>query len=485
MTYKLVLTDGTKAALVDNLPEEAWTIHGATDREGTDIHKLYANVAFLYRCVEMRANAIASLPWYILRKNTEVWSHKSEDVPDELLFAEHLPDLLWQSEASLSLGAQAFWLKEMNRVKLRELRWLTPWSMTPIWTEADGLTKFERQLERKKMDFAPDRIVYLRLPGQHETLPRVAPAEAAMAASGVLYNADTFSRLFFERGAIKATLLTVEGTPLPEERERLKNWWKRVLGGIGRALNVEVVSAGVKPVIIGDGISELGNSELAKEKREDIGTAMGVPNSLLVSSAANYATAQVDYKAFYDLTVVPESVVIQRQVNRQLFNDLGYRFEFRPQELDVYQTDENERSESFERYVNAGIKRSVAAQMLGLELPSGLDYEDLDPEPQPQPQEQPQPQAVTMTVTDTLPPEVQQASPSKSVAPDDDEPDMRRDVEVQVFRRWYKKRKHPDVAKFGSDILTDADKAAIAAEIDAEDAAGTDAFFRVEWQSYP
>ena len=48
-----------------------------------------------------------------------------------------------------------------------------------------------------------------------------------------------------------------------------------------------------------------------------------------------------------------------------------------------------------------------------------------------------------------------------------------------------RKRSNPDPAQFSSEILTDAEKSAIIAEV-TEDAAGTDAPFPVmEWAAYP
>jgi SPP1 gp7 family putative phage head morphogenesis protein len=54
--------------------------------------------------------------------------------------------------------------------------------------------------------------------------------------------------------------------------------------------------------------------------------------------------------------------------------------------LDVFQADEHERATSFKLYADAGLPKSLVAEMLGLELPDGWTYEDLDPdEPEPQP----------------------------------------------------------------------------------------------------
>jgi SPP1 gp7 family putative phage head morphogenesis protein len=137
--------------------------------------------------------------------------------------------------------------------------------------------------------------------------------------------------------------------------------------------------------------------------------------------------------------VLPAGKLIQRALNAQLFGPIGYRFEFRPEQLPVYQADENERATSFAAYVGAGVKPSIAAQILGIDLPEGIDYEDLDPEPQPM-----QLQPVGMDATSQ-----------------DDADAQEREAEAARFKRWAAKRKEPDVTAFKSDILSDTDKEAL------------------------
>jgi len=117
-------------------------------------------------------------------------------------------------------------------------------------------------------------------------------------------------------------------------------------------------------------------------------------------------------------------------------------------------------------------------KMLGIDLPEGIEPEDLDdPEPPAQPEVQPQAQPVAVV-----------AQAAQPVAPDEDAPsvesspaDNAKAVEVAVFKRWWKKRKSADPSQFNSAILTDAEKVALVEEM-VEDAVGSDAFFR---QSYP
>jgi hypothetical protein len=185
-----------------------------------------------------------------------------------------------------------------------------------------------------------------------------------------------FATMFFERGAIKVTLLTTKGMVVEAERNRLKLWWDRIRGN---AWATEIVNAdAVEAVPVGEGLESLDNKEFTKEQREDISTALGVPHSMLFSNAANYATSQQDKLNFYEDTIIPECSLIAGIMNEQLLEPLGYRLAFDPQELAIFQEDEEQRSSAFYNYVASGIRPSIAGEVLGIELPDGVDYAALD-----------------------------------------------------------------------------------------------------------
>ena len=478
------LIDGVKSIPLNQLPEEAWTRRGGGS-DTSDIAKHYAAVAFLYRCVEIRANAVMGLPWRITRGESEVWSSENvKDVPPQLSAVRLLPLLLWQTEMSMCLRNQAFWFKERNRARVLDVRWMKASSVTPIWDEIDGLVGYERRLANGiPIRYELDDIVWTWLRGEEETEPRPSPAQAALTAAGVLFNVDAFEKQFFERGAIKATLLTVPGTTQPAERERLEQWWNRFFGGISKAFTQKVINAdAVVPVVVGEGIQELSNTALTAEKREDIATAMGVQHSLVLSNAANYATSQQDELNFYNQTIVPDAQQIEWQINEQLFDGMGYRFNFAPDELSIFQEDEEQRSASLLNLVQAGIPLPIAAEILGINLPDGVEYADLmPPEPEPVPQ---QLQPVTVQEEREPEPVIEGTQQAQKAAADDD----RKTVELATFRRWLKKSpaRAERLDGFKSDILTEGEKAAIAAELTWEDADGDDAPFPVpDWTDYP
>lgn len=382
---KSYLFDGAKAMAIDELPPEAWTFYSSgQDKKPLQLLKKYWRaVPWLFRAVQIRAQALSSLPFAIVgRGDNDI--DTSADYSNAVGFFPDPVGLLYLVEAALCLLGRAYLFREKNRVRTLDLRYLLPTSITPEIDEKRGLVGFSRQLKSGAKLLKVDDLVYFWQPDPFVELgpPTSSPGQAALQAAGVLFSIDSFAGLFFGRGAIKATLLTVEGSPHESEKKKLKAWWNRFISGVKNAFTAEVISAGVKPVIVGEGMGELSDTELTKEKREDIATAIGIPQTMLWSTAAaglgGGSVVTSDNLSFYRDTVVPESEFVAGVLNKQLFGPLGYQLEFRPQTLDVFQADESERATAYSSYVMAGMAQSVAAQILGIELPAGMEYAELD-----------------------------------------------------------------------------------------------------------
>jgi len=191
---------------------------------------------------------------------------------------------------------------------------------------------------------------------------------------------------------VRSTLITVPTVTPEPERRRLQAWWDEFISGVRNAFRGRVFSADVKPVTIGDGMEALGQSALDTATRDEILAAMGVPASLVYANAANYATAQQDAKNLLLYAAIPDAQRIAEALNATVFERRGLHFEFRPEALDAMQAEEQDRSGALLNYVNAGIRPSIAAQILGIELPAGMDYGALDPEPEPVPEPEPTPE---------------------------------------------------------------------------------------------
>lgn len=384
MVDELKYFDGHKAVDISTITADQWhDLFGVKTVGGGHLAseaETWATVGWVNRCVAIRANSVAHMPWSITKGDTEI--ARDDERNEALPWLDRMGDVLFLTESALSITSNAYVFKQANRRgDILSMQWLTPTTMSPRWSDDQPeVVGFDRQLGNGKvLRLETDDVIYTRALNPMDELGIApSPVAAAMADAGVLFNLNVFAEQFFARGAIKAMLLTVEGSPSQADMDKLEAWWKRWFRGIRSAWETAAVRANVKPIVIGEGIEALANRGLTDEKREAISTAMGVPHSIVMSNAANFATAQADRLNLYDFTILPECRVIADALNRQLFDPLGLRFDFRPEALPVYQSDEKEASETIKNLAAAGIRPSHAMVMLGRSLPDGISEAEFD-----------------------------------------------------------------------------------------------------------
>lgn len=342
----------------------------ATEWEGQHLSSLqaYHLVPYVYRAVDMRAKTLSAIPWSLKKRE-----HGESVIRDPAFsgLVQGIRSRLALTETSLCLYGASYWLKETNPIgKNLSPRWVVPTSIHPRFDPREGLVGFERNTAKGTQRFSIDQVVYFWNPNlTTEAGPGIAPVQVAIGAAQVLYSLDCFADGFFRRGAIKATLLTVEGNPPKAEMERLESWWRRMVSGVRNAYQNVAIRSTVRPVTIGDGLADVQNRELTTQQREHICAALGVPHSLLSSNAATYATAINDKLTFLNQTILPEAAIIEDVLNEQLFGPLGLVFAFEPDKLEELQQHEVEKTRSLVPLVEAGIMSvEEAREWLGLEV---------------------------------------------------------------------------------------------------------------------
>lgn len=364
------ITDGMKAIPLSALRPEAWT---PIDDEEVGGHSLTTRrsktcVPVLYRAIDIRAKAVAGMPFRLERNGQNV---TGDEAMKPLI--RQLRTLLYRTEASLCCYNAAYWEIGANQFGFN----LTPfWLATPTirpdidWTE--GLRGFWRT-GRTIGYLKPQQVCYFWGSSTDvEIGPDVlmAPVAVTLAAAGLLHYLDRFATGFFQRGGTKITLLTVEGNPKPSEIEKLDAWWKRMVSGVKSAFGSIVIRAGVKPQVIGSNINETSAPALTKLAREDVAIGMGVPLSLLFSNALAGGTADAERLNFYDFTVVPECEhVIEGPLNEHYLSRLDLRLIWTPEKLEVYQKSELAKADALMKLAGGQPLITVEEGRERLELP--------------------------------------------------------------------------------------------------------------------
>lgn len=328
---------------------------GTTGKEGKQADVLAGRVAALARCVEMRSQAIAGMPRQIVDRETgnvlatanfpspQVDEDGRPITEDDLGFAVDFDDLWWRAEMAQCLLAESYFSQVKNRVKLIELRWLDPRTIEPTYSTGQGVTGFKRTVGGRIRPLAVEDVVWFHRPGLKELGPGKAPGQVAARAAGIADYMDQFIETFFERGAMPTTVVFSETRPEENERNRIKRYLENILTGIGNAFGVEVLNSALRFETLTPPLKDMLLPDIKDGGARDIAIAMGVPASLIFEGASNFATAQVDDLNFYTKTVVPEARFLQRQINKHLFNKMGMVFQFRPDQLEIFQQQESKK----------------------------------------------------------------------------------------------------------------------------------------------
>lgn len=364
------------------LPPEAWTsITG-----GGGALDLWRRVPFMRRAIDVVSWGITQVPFYITRKGKPITDSANYQDPTKGLLPNPRKNFSLIA-ASLLLYGKAYQHIEKDALLGRipnGLKWLKPSSVTPEITRA-GLQGFVRAVGSETIPLTVDEVLHFwpHDPDVEVGPPLSSPADAALRAAGAANSVDEFIEAFFSRGAIKATVFTASNV-LPSDQQLMKSWLERMFSGVRGAFRPKVFNADkITPVIIGEGIESLENQALSARLREDIATALGIPQSILFSNASNFAVSNQDYQNLFTLTIAPLADVIADTYNTQLLEGYGLSLQFDPESMDIFQEDEQDRSGALVNVLNAVTSAPpkvvvTMMQMLGMELPGAMEWPEFE-----------------------------------------------------------------------------------------------------------
>lgn len=318
----------------------------------------YAAVPLVFRVLRLRCDSLASVPVRVtrLRGTSDVgWPFPSD-----------LGGLIWKTEAALLMTGAAYWLILHNRTVTLDVQWLNPLTMSR-GKNAAGIEVWVQTVGAKRQEYTDDEIVYFQeFDLRSDAGPGVGALEVALGDNKLMHYMTRFAAHFFEGGAQPVTLLAIEGNPAQSEIERVEGRLRRAMQGLARAFRVIGLRASIKPQVLTPPLNTLAIPDLDKRTVQNIAWALGIPLSMLLD-AANYATASRHDHQFWQTTIRPRGVLYEGVINNFL-KASGYRLEMAFDELDVFQVDEAERSQSLLHLVAAGMPLDVALDVLGYDL---------------------------------------------------------------------------------------------------------------------
>lgn len=369
MAVKTVMVTGSETGLksipLQNVPREAWTSLTGGDVGATgDIDTLYENIPWLYRGVNAICNALDGIEHVVHRGDKDGPEMEEADLPFEVNLGELLDN--WARMMTLRGAAYAF--IERNRVRVLKVRPLHPATMTPKYDKQQGLVGFKRRLGSSEILLTLDDVAYVWQPNHKTEIgPGTSPVRAALRAAGFLDSMDEYGTGYFKNGALNPTIIEMHEDTSDQDLERMESWYKRMLTGVKNAFGVKAAAGKVAAHTLGSSMKDLIVPELSNSKREDVATALGVPQTMMFSNAANYATAQQDDLHFYDKTVLPLDKKIVDALNKQVFQPMGLFLVAHTERMELFQRQEAAKAYSLAQlYLTSVVTREEAREQMGL-----------------------------------------------------------------------------------------------------------------------
>lgn len=354
-----VLATGSAVKLLDltQFSPDAWRVLVGGDEQPADVEQLYHSIGPLYAAVMLRAQALAGLPW---RLRTQRGAARALD-------QDVLADLLVAAEIDYLLHGAAYWLRDPT-VPLG-LRRLHPRTIIIESDPQRGLIALTRRMGERAVRLDLDQVVWLWEPSaQYEIGPGAAPVARAIAAARMVLAQEQYVASYFERGAVRPTVWMFETPPNEPELTRFEGWLKRLVSGVKNAFRQTALSSKAEAVTIGDKLTDIIEPALLTQAVEHILTTLSVPHSLILSSAANYATAQRDWQTFILVTVLPHARRLAARLTHQHYSREGLVLEVVEESVEAVQDAELAKAEALQRLVAGGILTiSEARQRLELQ----------------------------------------------------------------------------------------------------------------------
>ena len=285
----------------------------------------YSN-PYVYKCINVRAKAMGSIPWLLYRGEKEL-----EDHPLLSLLSRPNPrdggsrfiqDLVGYK---LLNGNAYIYAPPVTRTYPRELYALRP-DMTQL-IEGDAqhpVAGYQFSGRHGSMHIAPEDILHWKSFNPLDELRGMSPLLAAALSVQMNSDARAWDVALLQNGGKSSGTVTTDGQLTDKQRKALREQLKAKHGGPRNAGKIMVMEGGMHWEQMGMTAVEMDWIEGLKLSSREICIALDVPPELVGDSAnKTYSNYQEARKALYQETVDPDMCDLRDELNRWLVPKFG------------------------------------------------------------------------------------------------------------------------------------------------------------------
>lgn len=325
------------------------TLPMAFDWDADQAYRLgYAANVIAYRCVQLRANAIASVPLVAGRRQGDYKTLNERSPILELLGpppGHPAPRLSatrlirWTVGQGIVTGRYA-WEIDVGKGGRSGDRPVALWPLVsanvrPVPSKGgnEWFKVFHTGPHHDPVKLRPDEVFYGWDPAGHDFRQAESALQVARYDLTLVQMCDRYGIGFLRNNAVPAAIVTTTQFATEEERRRFRQSWAAELGGpenAGRVFHNELGDDGDGAVGDSIDVKVLGLSQkdarIAEQRIEamkEIAIGLGVPWSKLDASGRTFDNADMEDVDFWENTILPDLVDLQDEINMQISPRFG------------------------------------------------------------------------------------------------------------------------------------------------------------------
>lgn len=297
---------------------------GMTSTISSQISKGYCANPYIARCVELRANALASLDPLLL--DTDGNTIEDRNHPLAVLLRRPSPrttwrDMVYTAEAHLALNGNAYLWTVRTVMGVEAIHVLPPDRVTPILTNdlLDPVHHWQVNLGSRQVAVDPSDMIHLHGLLDLAGYKGISPLDSASLSVDAQTEARVWNANLLRNGAKPSMTITTSETMTPDTFRRFKDRLQMMFGGSHKAGSILFLDGGKQASFDGFNARDMDYSAGLTITAREICLALGVPPELAGDSAnKTYANAQEAHKEFAINTLEPLAIQLFDALTRSL-----------------------------------------------------------------------------------------------------------------------------------------------------------------------
>lgn len=321
----------SKNETTDLKNSDSWFVkmfgHEASSGERVTVNSALG-VPTVFRCINIRANAIAMLPFQTFKRTNKGRERDRNHAVAKLLERQPNPyqgpfKFKHLAETHRNLWGNAYINIEWGVDGKPKALWLLNPSVTEPYLDID--TNFLWYLttlpngEQVKIPYHD--IIHLTTLST-DGLKGKTPIQIARESIGSSQAAQKFKGKFFKHGAVNSGFLKIPGMLNKEAKEKIRDEWEKANTGIDNAQRVAILDAGLEFQSLSMPLKDAQFIEAMRFDRAEIANIYDIPLHMVNElDRATYSNIEQENLSFLQNTINPSLVQYQEEFANKLFTE--------------------------------------------------------------------------------------------------------------------------------------------------------------------